>query len=204
LECYRFTTIAPFHCHQGFIQVDFVLLDVLAAICQTQLEVILNLLFRYEGERRSWQTEYSCIECKFVGKDKNEQTGEYAQCRRVNHRSRTKQLVWLPLKPILTGVSNQAPGLASFLHDIFASIDALRAVDAFELKTISNVDTGWTDSRASTTLDATTYRDFCEPIKRKRLTLPFLSRFTSIRIVGHDQRLSIEHHRLKSSVRTCD
>ena len=87
------------------------------------------------------------------------------------------------LQSFLATVSNQPLRLTNLAHDRIASVDALSAVNALHLESVSNIDTGWTDRGTVSTIDAITING--------TYRLAFVPWLTPVDIVRHNQAFAI-------------
>ena len=97
---------------------------------------------------------------------------------------------------VLATVADESFGFFNTAHYVIASVDALGAMDAFHLQTVTDIDTGGADCGAMTTIDAV-------PLGCSG-TFSFMSRFTSVDIVGNDEAFAIEHDGLEAAVGASD
>ncbi|MNO94772.1 hypothetical protein D3C76_863990 [compost metagenome] len=98
---------------------------------------------------------------------------------------------------MLGGVADQPFGVVHLVHDAVAGIDTGGAADALDLQAVTDVDAGRADLHAHGAVDAVTQAlGFVVGI--------FLARaagFATARVVGHDQRVLVEHHALEARIR---
>src|SRR5690606_11937484 len=89
-------------------------------------------------------------------------------------------------------VSDEALGPANLGHDLIASVDAQRAIDAFKLITVADIDAWRTNGDALAAIDAIT-----APLP----ALVFLvrpARLATIGAIGHRKRVLVGHRRLNT------
>ena len=124
--------------------------------------------------------------------------------RRVDERARPQHA--LPHLPravmavrerILRRVADEAARVAHLVHHLVAAVDARGAADAFVLQALADVDAGRADLHADAAVDAV-----AEPAAfAVRLAAARAARLAARRVVGDDQRVAVEHHRLEARVR---
>ena len=99
---------------------------------------------------------------------------------------------------MLGRIADQAARIAHLVHHLIAGIDAGGTADALVLQSIANVDVGRADLDADAAVDTGTLA--------RRLVVLFLgtraARFAALGIIGHDQRVMVEHRALETGVGT--
>src|SRR5690606_1396743 len=99
---------------------------------------------------------------------------------------------------VLGRVADQPARVVHLVHDLVAGVDAGRTVDALDLQAVADVDAGRADLHAQGAVDAV-----AEPQRRLiRLLRSRAARLAALVVVGHRQRVAVEHHALEARVRT--
>src|SRR5690606_14709664 len=100
---------------------------------------------------------------------------------------------------LLTGVSDQSPGLGNAVHDMVARIDAGGTVHAFQLGPITDVYPGGADMDALETVDAVPMAQGVAVLSLAE-HLTALLPFPPLVVVGHHDGLFVQEHPLQPAV----
>ena len=111
---------------------------------------------------------------------------------------RSRLLGRLSQQCILGRIANQAARITHLVHHLIATVDARGATDALVLQSFADIDSDRADLDADRAIDAIAEagRSMVD------LAAARAARLAAQRVVGDDQRIGVEHHALKSGVRT--
>src|SRR5690606_3652983 len=101
------------------------------------------------------------------------------------------------LHSVLGRIADQATLIAHAIHHIVATVDTGATADTFILQTIADIDSGRTNLHADIAIDAIAlaYRPGVDALAARTTWI------ATLLIVGHDQRIGIEHHALEARIR---
>ncbi|MNR03566.1 hypothetical protein D3C85_1194640 [compost metagenome] len=130
-------------------------------------------------------------QCHHQGGDHHQQYGGVAD------QARAQQVRLATLQLMFGGIADQSPGVAHFVHDRIAGVDARGATDAFHLQAIADVDAGRADLYAELAIDAIAQTD----LGGFDLAFARATVFATGHVVGNGQGVFVEHHALEPRIR---
>ncbi len=137
------------------------------------------------------------------GQPADEQPHHDEQQCRVNKNAWSQQmrpllaLAPLVLHGVFAGVANQPARITHLVHDLIAGIDTGAAADAHVLQAIADIDARRADLHA----DAAVHAIALALRARVDMFAPFAARLAPFGVVGDDERVLVDHHRLKAGIR---
>src|SRR5690606_23418413 len=125
------------------------------------------------------------------------QHGTVDQCARPQHVADDFLSTPMPLHRVFGRVTDKAPRIVHLVHDLVARVDARRTTDALVLQAVTDVDAGRTDLHADAAVDAVALAHRA----RVDALLARSARLAALLVIGDDQGVRVEHHRLEAGVR---
>src|SRR5690606_31447886 len=120
------------------------------------------------------------------------------QCQRgaVADQARTQDAGLLASHVVFGGVADQATVVTHLVHDVHTGVDTGRALDAFVLQAVADVDPGGADLYAHRAIDAIAQAQlggFDALLARATV-------FAAMIVIGHHHGVLVEHHALEARV----